>query len=127
MKSDKLQTIILSVMTILFVALCYSCDPVKSYIEEFDAFVTETEASSENYSEEDWEKADEKFASFVDEEYKKVAKKLTREDRKTVNQIKAKYLALRTKAVAKGLIDNMDQKLEEIIDGYDTFIEELTK
>ena len=112
---------------ILFLTVCYSCNPKQNYINNFEKFVIEVENQYEEYTEQDWADADQKFELYAVDEYKKFKEEMTREERKKVNKLKGKYIGVRAKAVANGLIDELEDKMEEILDGLDGLLDEFAE
>lgn len=118
------------VMMVAVMGIFSACQPLNknAYMNRFNNFVSEVEAKGDNYSENEWEKADEKFEKFSDAYYKKFAGDLTPDDRKQVGRLAAKYCKMRLVAYGRLMNDNMPLAagfLEELGDDWDMDLDDL--
>lgn len=93
----------------------------------FDSFVTSVEKHYESFSEDDWNKANDKFEKLFDE-YKENMSSFNSEQKKEINSALARY----AKVVAKSGYNKVMDTLEEIssyvpgiIDGAKSFLKSL--
>ena len=100
-------------LTLLFTLV--SCAPFtkEKYIEDLRSFVGETKESYVNYSDKDWDKADEQFNQLTVEQYNKIKQNLTDEDKVTIGKLKGVYVALKLKKGAKTLMDQAKDILNQ--------------
>ena len=99
----------------LFVLLLIvqSCESKKSYISEFDEFVSETSTNYKKFSDKDWAKADTTFAHFEARDYPKWQSELTKEEFSHVNELIGKYQALKVKSSLNDLKDGVNNFMEQ--------------
>lgn len=104
----------LMMMVVAIVALfaLSSCDSKESYVKDFTQFVENVKADCEEYSADDWEKADKKFEDFVGARYEKYSKELTTDDMIEITKLKATYAALQVKKGALNLKKKLDEALK---------------
>lgn len=89
----------LIVVAVLSLSLT-ACKPTgKRYIRRFQSFVEKIEKNGASYTDEQWDKADTEFVSFLDERYKEVKETLTSEDKKMVGELAARYIKVRWKSL----------------------------
>ena len=86
-----------------------SCDSKESYVKDFTQFIEEVAADCEEYSAEDWEKADKTYEELVSTRYEKFSKELTTDDMIDIAKLKATYATLQVK---RGTL-NLKKKLDE--------------
>ena len=123
-----MQKLILKIFTLICIIVLTSCSNFggkASYISSFNRFVNIVSEKQETYTEEDWEKADARFEQFVDTDYEKYSRQLTKEEKHTIGKLKGKYLAIRAKSKIGGFMDNLQNTLDKFGGVVDGFIEEL--
>lgn len=101
---------------VLTAAILASCQSKESYIKDFEAFIEDVKAECDEYTLEDWEKADKKFARFSEETYKKFADELSLEEKMEIAKCQTAYAAMKAKAGIKNLgkdIQEAAKKLDE--------------
>lgn len=104
---------------ILF-ALCTatSCQTKSDRIDELKDFVQEIANDGKDYTEEQWEKVDEKFEDLLEEV--ESYKDLTPEEVKEIARIQGEYAAVAIKKNSKKLMKEMEkagEKLDGFLDG----------
>lgn len=104
---------------ILF-ALCAatSCQTKSDRIDELKDFVQEIANDGKDYTEEQWEKVDEKFEDLLEEV--ESYKDLTPEEVKEIARIQGEYAAVAIKKNSKKLMKEMEkagEKLDGFLDG----------
>jgi hypothetical protein len=122
-KRTKL-TIGISIFAVVFLCSCvfYSKN---DYLKDLASFVADVEANYLNYSDADWETADEKYREYTQVHYEKYKSELTSLDRKKIGKAKGKYNALKLKYQGKQLIDNISGGIEQVQGVIEGVIEEL--
>ena len=102
----------------LFIA---SCSPMskESYLKQYAQFIDEISNNSENYSENDWKKADEKFKNFDDVWYKKFKAEMDLGEKLKTTQYNIQYLIYRNKRAASDVFSKYFNK------GYDVLKEKV--
>ena len=127
MKS-KLVLVLSSLVLLLFV---YSC--VGSLPKRFESFVNQVEKNADNYTEEDWNRASDKFEKLM-EAYEKQHDRLSKEDRKSIDNSIGRYRGLVLKSGIKSAIDEfndafgeLESFLKGLSSGLESLIESLTE
>lgn len=90
---------------VLTAAILASCQSKESYIKDFYAFIEDVKAECDEYTLEDWEKADKKFAD-----------ELSLEEKMEIAKCQTAYAAMKAKAGIKNLgkdIQEAAKKLDE--------------
>lgn len=95
---------------LLLVASLISCRPFskESYLEKYDKFITEVSEKGAEYTEEEWEKADEKYVKFKGDWYEHFKDDLTWQEKLII----AKY----------GVQYNFYQESPNVINLYETYL-----
>ncbi len=92
-------------------------------MEGFESFMTEVDSGSKNYSNVDWQNADEQFANFKDNQFPIWEDSMTPDEKAKVNEMIGKYQA---QVVKRGIKDFKNQ-VNDVIDQTKTMFNELTK
>ena len=100
---NKRIIIIFAFIGILFVGGCK--ETKDTYLKDFQKFVEKVEANSANYTEADWQKADEKYKAFTGEEYDKYKNELSTPDLLKITKMKATYITLHGATYLKNSLD----------------------
>ncbi len=98
-------------------------DSKESFMEGFESFMTEVDSGSKNYSNVDWQNADEQFANFKDNQFPIWEDSMTPDEKAKVNEMIGKYQA---QVVKRGIKDFKNQ-VNDVIDQTKTMFNELTK
>jgi hypothetical protein len=93
----------------------------KSYIDNFETFVSDVEANYKTYSEKDWEEADLKYENFTEVDYKKYNNSLTESENSHLNTLIGKYEAIKLKAGILGIKSQLQNSIQQA----STFIDEI--
>jgi len=96
---------------------CDSVDPCENkelYIQNHIAFIKGTADHKDSYSLEDWEKRDEEFQAMVEECFKTIEPKLSKEEKKAFWIRNTKYLSYRIKSSAEESILAFTDILEDL-------------
>lgn len=125
-----MKKIIVWSLVSLFALTFVSC---KSTLpERFDSFVASVEQGAENYSKEEWARADTTFA-HLRKEYDKKKESLDTEQKHQIEAAIGKYNGLRAKGGLKGIFDGLMDGVNTLIDGVkgaaknvDGFVQGLT-
>jgi len=72
-------TALWKIVSLMLILLITSCAPQskESYLKDYKEFISEVNEESKNYSEQDWEKADEKYEKYTGEWYEKFEDEFT--------------------------------------------------
>lgn len=112
---------------LLFTVSCSNLPPIskKAYIRNFTSFVNNIDDNYENYTQEDWEKADLRYARFTGQYFEKFESKLTKEDTRKINLLKGKYLGLKIKGKSKKVIEDVISTIKNTANEAEGLIETL--
>ena len=82
----------------LTITLLSSCVPMtkEKYLEQYEEFINEVSKDHEKYTEEDWEKAEEKLKKFNEEWYKKFEEEFTLKDEMKISKYTAMFNMYKT-------------------------------
>lgn len=100
-------------MACLAMILMVSCQTKDSYLKDFNAFVEDVKAESAEYTEEDWQKVDDKFTKFSTELYTKFEEELSVEEKAEIVKLQAVYAGVKVKSGVK----NAAKKVDKFLDG----------
>jgi hypothetical protein len=101
----------------LCISLLASCQSSEErYVQRFDAFIDRVARESDNYSSEDWNQKDLQFEEFM-EEFERIKRRLTTEQKEHIEYHSGRYLALRTKAATKGFLEDLEGGMRQL-DGF---------
>lgn len=102
-------------LPLLFAVLIFAaCGESKdNYVSGFNNFVEGVQVDSPDYTEMDWEVADDKYEEFISIFEEKIPDKLTNADRQEISKQKAKYLGLRIKGKAKQVKDSLKEAIRK--------------
>ena len=115
-------------LALLFSVLVFAaCSESKdNYVAGFNNFVEEVQVNAPNYTETDWEAANQKYDEFISIFQEKIPGKLTDADKQQINKQKVKYLGLRVAGKAKQAQDSLKsaiqkgvEKAEELQEGIE--------
>lgn len=111
----------------LFTVSCSNLPPIskKAYIRNFTSFVNNVEDNYYKYTQEDWEKADLRYASFTGQYFNKFEPKLTEEETRMINLLKGKYLGLKIKGKSKKVIEDVISTIKNTANEAEGLIETL--
>jgi hypothetical protein len=108
-------------MLLVFCTMLVACtSPKDRYISGFTDFVTDVEQNQDSFSKEDWQNLDAKFKKYAQTDIVKYREQLNDEDKKSIGKLHGRYLAARTKAAGKQLINGIQDGINYIgglIDG----------
>jgi hypothetical protein len=110
----------------LFILLIISCNTISTkdkYILDFSEFVIEVEKNYSNYTSKEWENIDIEFNTFIDAKIKEHKETLTKEDKKAIGKLAARYSVVR----AKGYRKEFREELENAKDYLKGFMEGLSE
>lgn len=93
----------------------------ETFIENFGAFIADVDTSSKNYSNADWQTADEQFSDFKDNQFPQWEDLMSPTEKANVNKMIGKYQALQIK---KGIQD-IKSEVNDVIDQSKTVINEI--
>ncbi|MDR1527822.1 MAG: hypothetical protein LBS46_09195 [Dysgonamonadaceae bacterium] len=106
----------IKVLATCVVVLCLAaCAPMskESYLEKYNAFVSEVSDNYKTYDDETWEKQTEKYRKFSDEWYNKFEDKFTLKEQIAIkaNQVKWHYYRNLDEAIVtvRQLLDTLDE------------------
>ena len=121
MKS-RILLIVASLTLLFFVFSCASNLP-----KRFESFVDQVEKNADNYSDQDWEQASEKFEKLM-EAYEKQHDKLSKEDCKSIDSSIGRYHGLVLKSGIQSVVDEFNGALDELqslLEGFSSGLESL--
>lgn len=91
----------------------FSCQQSKeSYIKELKGYVEQIKEKGDDYSKEQWEQVNDKFAELL-KKGEELSDKLTDEDKVEIARIKGEYLAIELKKGGKELMKSMEDVLNQ--------------
>ncbi len=96
--------LLVGIVMILLFTSCQS-KPL-GYVDSFERFVERVEKNASSYSQEQWEKNDERLQNFI-ERYDKEKKKLSSDDKKKVGELTVRYYKARVKSMGFGILDEI--------------------
>lgn len=93
---------------LLILLFITSCGPQskETYLKKYQNFITEINEESDDYSEQDWEKADEKYTKFNNDWHKKFEDELTWEEDIILAKYKFQYNLKKTKVNSNEFFHN---------------------
>lgn len=104
---------VLCAFTIILAAnSCTTGYSKSSYVSKFEKFVNKVETHCNDYTERDWNKADERFDAFL-EKREKYEEKFTSTERKIVRRAIWKYRRIRIKAGLKDVWGDVTEAYDE--------------
>lgn len=115
-------------LALLFSVLVFAaCGESKdNYVAGFNNFVEEVQVDAPNYTETDWETANQKYDEFISIFQEQIADKLTDADKQQINEQRIKYLGLSIAGKAKQAQDSIKsairkgvEKAEELQEGIE--------
>lgn len=104
-----------TILSLIFAVLSFcGCSENKdSYLISFGNFVEEVNNDFPNYTEVDWESADDKYYEFVTIIEQKIGDRLTSDDKVKLAKQKGAYKALHLKGKAKQAKDNLENVIKK--------------
>ena len=118
-----MKHLFIALLAVLFVASC-NLVPLP---ERMDKFVDNVEKNYTNYTQEDWEAANEKFEALCNE-YQEKKGSLTQDQIKQVRSAMGRYAGIALRAGAEsitGTIQEIGDELPGLLQGVKDFIQEL--
>lgn len=97
--------------------LLVACQTKDSYVKDFTGFVEKVEMNMSDYSDKDWEKADDEFAKYSTTLFEKYEEELSPEEKAEVIKLQATYAGLKLKAGVKNAAKNVDKLLDGLKEG----------
>ena len=120
----KLSKLTFGIIGLLFLFSCSS--PLSSRMNEY---VTEVEATCQNWTEEDWELSQEEYAKLL-EEYELNYNSYTQEEKDAINKAIGRYNGLLIKQgidEAGNILKEFGERLPSLIEGFMSAFEDKTK
>lgn len=115
MKISKILGVVAVLAVFVGFFMLVSCkNATEKYVNSFESFVQRTERNAQNYTDEQWKRADTQFEAFTGERYEKIEHKLTSEQKKKVAELTARYYKLRVKSTGSELIESIKNGLNYI-------------
>lgn len=101
---------------LIFTALILltACQSKETYLAGFTKFVEEVKAEGENYSVEQWQKADETFQKFAEVDYATYRNELTELEKEQVGRLKAAYKVVIAKRDLNNFMNDAKDSLYEL-------------
>lgn len=118
-KTKKLAVLTAFMLVVLMMNSCFGSPTKEQYLDRFTAFVDKVTEESKEYTDADWEKADDKFKKFIEQNTPEYDENLTSEERKALGKLQGRYLMLR----AKTGFQKAKQELKELKDQGEGFFE----
>jgi secreted Zn-dependent insulinase-like peptidase len=112
--------LLVGIVMILLLASCQS-KPL-GYVDSFERFVERVEKNASSYSQEQWEKNDEKLQNYI-ERYDKEKKKLSSDEKKKVGELTVRYYKARVKSLRLNILG----EIGDWIDYLQGFANEIMK
>lgn len=109
-----------------FMLLCSCSSPLSSRMNEY---VTEVEATCQNWTEEDWELSQEEYATLL-EEYELNYDSYTQEEKDAINKAIGRYNGLLIKQgidEAGNILKEFGERLPSLIEGFMSAFEDKTE
>jgi deoxyadenosine/deoxycytidine kinase len=103
----------------LFFTSCKSTLPAR-----FESFVNSVEKRCDSFSEDDWNKANDKFSKLMDE-YKENRSSYNSEQKKRINASITKYATVAAKSGIKSVTETVNDLMSSVISWVKGFVEEL--
>lgn len=106
-------------------ALAFSCTASpERLISDFQKFIDRTEQEMDNFTEEDWTRAEEDFDALI-RKYKEQAENLTEEQKKAIDKAIGEYWGMIARHSSENFLDKAKKALESAPDKIEGFIEGL--
>lgn len=121
---QKGTLVFLTLILIIFTTNCSSSTAKTSYISSFERFVHSVAEKQDTYTYEDWERADLQFEQFIESDYQKHSRKLTKEENQKIGKLKGKYLAIRAKYEMGNFMNDLNDAIEQFEGMLEGFSEE---
>ena len=102
----------------LFFSACKSTLPAR-----FESFANSVEKKYKSFSEDDWNKANDKFFKLMDE-YKKNKSSYNSEQKKRINASIRKYATVAAKSGIKNVTETVNDVMSSVIDWLKGFVDE---
>ena len=121
---NSFRAIIICILTLIAFTCCSS--PLSSRMNEY---VTEVEATCQNWTEEDWELSQEEYAKLL-EEYELYYDSYTQEEKDAINKAIGRYNGLLIKQgieEAGSVLKEFGERLPSLIEGFMSAFEDKTE
>lgn len=121
---NSFRAIIICILTLIAFTCCSS--PLSSRMNEY---VTEVEATCQNWTEEDWELSQEEYAKLL-EEYELNYDSYTQEEKDAINKAIGRYNGLLIKQgieEAGSVLKEFGERLPSLIEGFMSAFEDKTE
>ena len=102
---------------LLTMFLLNACQTKDSYLGDFRGFVEDVQTEMADYSDADWEKADQRFEKLSTSLYTKFEEELSAKEKGEIVKLQATYAALKVKAGVKNAAKKVDQFLDGLKSG----------
>ena len=100
----------------LVLTIATACSQTKdSYLEGFKLFVESVQKNAQDYTKDDWEKADEQFTKLKDS-YNNFSKQMTSDEKGEVIKLESTYAALKLKKIGDDLKESTKDAFEKVKD-----------
>ena len=101
--------LLVGIIMILLLASCQS-KPL-GYVDSFERFVERVEKNASSYSQEQWEKNDERLQSFI-ERYDKEKQNLPSDEKRKVGELTVRYYKARAKSLGLNILGEIGDWLD---------------
>lgn len=119
-KTSLVKVLLSGIILILLLMACKST-PL-GYVDSFERFVERVEKNASSYSQEQWEKNDERLQSFI-ERYDKEKQNLPSDEKRRVGELTVRYYKARVKSLGLNILG----EIEDWIDYLQGFADEIMK
>ncbi len=109
-----MKKVVLMLLALIALSACQTKD---SYVKDFSDFVDKVKVEAADYTEKDWEKADQKFSRLSTETYAKFEEELSTEEKAQIVKLQAVYAGVKMKAGVKDAAKKVDKLLDGLKGG----------
>ncbi|MGL5228476.1 MAG: DUF6565 domain-containing protein [Bacteroidales bacterium] len=120
MKSNLLCAFLIIISSFVL----FSCDKKmnkEKYLQKFTSFIDEVSLKGNDFTEEQWKKADKIFTALADTDNFEFKDNLTASDKKEIGKLKGKYVLMR----AKSGFRKAKKEVKEIMDQTEGFLDSI--
>lgn len=120
MKSNLLCAFLIIISSFVL----FSCDKKmnkEKYLQKFTSFIDEVSLKGNDFTEEQWKKADKIFTALADTDNFEFKDNLTTSDKKEIGKLKGKYVLMR----AKSGFRKAKKEVKEIMDQTEGFLDSI--
>lgn len=125
-KALRRKAIIIYYITLIGISSSCHNESKERFMKEFETFISDVDTGAKNYSNADWQTADEQFAEYKDNQFPKWEDLMTPDEKDKVNKIIVKYQAIQVKREIKDVKNQIENAIDQTKQIYKEVIEDTT-